>query len=178
MFNRQPYNRGKFNVSSATISSNNGIALLKLRAVLVSAQQTISASGQASMKLSGLSDGTIVRYAAGSCLFTLGSYADGTKVFIVEAEDAALVMPMQATKQQLSGEQVMRFEDLVLRPGDELVIDTCDMTVTLNGENAMEFFAADSEFITLLNGENIIEYNDESDTRNISFDIIWKDRWL
>ncbi len=177
MFNRQPYNRGKFNVPSVVISSNSGIALMKLRAVLVSAQQTISASGQASMKLSGLSDGTIVRYAAGSCLLTLGSYADRTKVFIVEAEDAALVMLTQATP-QLSGEQVMRFEDLVLRPGDELVINTCDLTVTLNGENAMEFFAADSEFITLLNGENTIEYNDESESREISFDIIWKDRWL
>ena len=177
MFNRQPYNRGKFNVPSVTISSNNGIATLKLGAVPVSAQRTISASGQASMKLSGLSDGTIVRYAAGSCLLTLDGYADGTKVFIVEAEDAALVMLTQAT-QQLSGEHVMRFEDLVLRPGDELVINTCDLTVTLNSENAMEFFAADSEFITLLNGENTIEYNDESESREISFDIIWKDRWL
>ncbi len=177
MFNRQPYNRGKFNVPSAAISSNSGIALLKLGAVPVSVQRTISASGQSSLKLSGLSDGTIVRYAAGSCLFTLGSYADGTKVFIVEAEDATLVMLTQAT-QQLSGEQIMRFEDLVLQPGDELVINTCDLTVTLNGQNAMEYFAADSEFITLLNGENIIEYNDESGTRNVSFDIIWKDRWL
>lgn len=150
---------------------------MKLGAVPVGGQRTISASGQASMKLNGFSDGTIVRYATSSCLFTLGSYADGTKVFIVEAEDAALVMLTQAT-QQLSGEQVMRFEDLVLRPGDELVINTCDLTVTLNGENAMEFFSADSEFITLLNGENVIEYNDESGTRNVSFDIIWKDRWL
>jgi len=177
MFNRQPFNRGKFNVPSAAISSNSGIALLKLGTIPVDVQRTISANGQASMKLSGLSDGTIVRYAAGSCLFTLGSYADGTKVFIVEAEDAALVMLTQAT-QQLSGEQVMRFEDLVLKPGDELVINTCDLTVTLNGQNAMEYFAADSEFITLLNGENTIEYNDESESREISFDIIWKDRWL
>lgn len=177
MFNRQPFNRGKFNVPSAAISSNSGIALLKLGAIPVSAQRTISANGQASMKLSGLSDGTIVRYAAGSCLFTLGSFANGTKVFIVEAEDAALVMLTQATH-QLSGEQMMRFEDLALRPGDELVINTCDLTVTLNGQNAMEYFAADSEFITLLNGENTIEYNDESESREISFDIIWKDRWL
>ena len=177
MFNRQPFNRGKFNVPSAAISSNSGIALLKLEAVPVSAQRTISASGQASMKLSGLSDGTIVRYAAGSCLFTLGSFANGTKVFIVEAEDAALVMLTQAVH-QLSGEQMMRFEDLALRPGDELVINTCDLTVTLNGQNAMEYFAADSEFITLLNGENTIEYNDESGARKISFDMIWKDRWL
>lgn len=177
MFNRQPYNRGKFNAPLTVTSSNSGIALLKLGTIPVDVQRTISASGQASMKLSGLSDGAIVRYAAGSCLFTLGSFANGTKVFIVEAEDATLVMLTQAVH-QLSGEHVMRFEDLVLCPGDELVINTCDLTVTLNGLNAMEYFAADSEFITLLNGKNIIEYNDESGTRNISFDIIWKDRWL
>lgn len=177
MFNRQPFNRGKFNVPSAAISSNSGIALLKLGTIPVDVQRTISANGQASMKLSGLSDGTIVRYAAGSCLFTLGSFANGTKVFIVATEDATLVMLTQAVH-QLSGEQVMRFEDLVLQPGDELLINTCDLTVTLNGQNAMEYFAADSEFITLLNGENTIEYNDESESREISFDIIWKDRWL
>lgn len=177
MFNRQPYNRGKFNAPSVAISSNSGIALLKLGTMPVDVQRTISASGQTSMKLNGFSDGTIVRYAAGSCLFALGSFANGTKVFIVEAEGAALVMLTQATH-QLSGEQMMRFEDLALRPGDELVINTCDLTVTLNGQNAMEYFAADSEFITLLNGENTIEYNDESGDRKISFDIIWKDRWL
>ena len=114
MFNRQPYNRGKFNAPLTVTSSNSGIALLKLGTIPVDVQRTISASGQASMKLSGLSDGTIVRYAAGSCLFTLGSFANGTKVFIVEAEDAALVMLTQATH-QLSGEQMMRFEDLALR---------------------------------------------------------------
>jgi len=177
MFGRQPYNRGKFNVSIVAVSGNSGIAVLKLGAIPVSAQRTINASGQASMKLDGLSDGTIVKYMSGGCQLILGSFANGTKVYIVEAEDAALVMLTQATH-QLSGEQVMRFEDLVLRPGDELVINTCDLTVTLNGQNAMEYFAADSEFITLLNGENTIEYNDESGAREISFDIIWKDRWL
>lgn len=182
MFNRQPYNRGKFNVPSVAVSSNSGIALLILEAIPVNAQRTISASGRADMKLDGVSDGTIIKYAAGSCLFILGSFANGTKAFIVETEDATLVMLTQATH-QLSGEQVMRFEDrdgnpLILKPGDELVINTCEMTVTINGQNAMEFFAADSEFITLLNGENTIEYNDGSGARKISFDIIWKDRWL
>ena len=129
------------------------------------------------MKLGSNADGTIVKYAAASSALALGGMADGTKVFIVEAGEAALVVLAQAIH-QISGEQVMRFEGLVLKPGDELVINTCDMTVTLNGQNAMEFFSADSEFITLLNGENILEYNDESDERNISFDIIWKDRWL
>lgn len=177
MFNRQPYNRGKFNAPLTVTSSNSGIALLKLEAIPVSAQRTISASGQASMKLGSLTDGTIIKYSTASAVLTMSGVADGTKVFIVSAGTAALVIMTQATH-QLSGEQMMRFEDLSLRPGDELVINTCDLTVTLNGLNAMEYFAADSEFITLLNGKNIIEYNDESGTRNISFDIIWKDRWL
>ncbi len=177
MFNRQPYNREKFNAPLTVTSSNSGIALLKLEAIPVSAQRTISASGQASMKLGSLTDGTIIKYSTASAVLTMSGVADGTKVFIVSAGTAALVIMTQATH-QLSGEQMMRFEDLSLRPGDELVINTCDLTVTLNGLNAMEYFAADSEFITLLKGKNIIEYNDESGTRNISFDIIWKDRWL
>lgn len=178
MFNRQPFNRGKYNIPSSTISGNSGIALLKLGTIPVNAERTISASGQTGLKLGSVADGTIVKYAAiASSVLVMDNIADGTKVFIVEAGEATLVIQSQAIH-QISGEQVMRFEGLVLRPGDELVINTGDMTVTLNGKNAMEFFAADSEFITLLNGENIIEYNDESGTRNISFDIIWKDRWL
>lgn len=177
MFNRQPYNRGKFNVPSAAISSNSGIALLKLEAVPVSTQRTISASGQASLKLGSLTDGTIIKYSTASAVLTMSGAANGAKVFIVDAGAAALVM-LTEVNHQISGEQVMRFEGLVLRPGDELVINTCDMTITLNGENAMAYFSADSEFITLFNGLNTLEYNDGSNSRNISFDVVWKDRWL
>lgn len=177
MFNRQPFNRGKFNVPSVAVSSNSGISLLKLGAIPVSAQRTISASGKASLKLGSLTDGTIIKYSTASAVLTMSGAANGAKVLIVDAGAATLVMLTEANH-QISGEQVMRFEDLVLKPGDELVINTRDLTVTLNGLNAMEYFAADSEFITLLNGENTIEYNDESGARKISFDIIWKDRWL
>lgn len=177
MFNRQPFNRGKFNVPNASIAGNSGIALLKFDAIPVNAERTISATGQTNLKLGSFGDGTLVKYATTSCALALGSYSNGTKVFIVEAGMATLVMLTQAT-QKISGVQVMRFEGLVLKPGDELIINTGDMTVTLNGQNAMEFFSADSEFITLLHGENTIEYNDASGTRKISFDIIWKDRWL
>lgn len=177
MFNRQPFNRGKFNIPSTIISGNSGIALMKSDAPPVNAQRTINASGQASMKMGGSSEGTIVKYSAASSTLVMVSKADGTKVFIVESGMASIIMLTQATN-QISGEQVIRFEDLVLKPGDELVINTSDMTVILNGQNAMEFFSADSEFITLLHGENTIEYNDASNARNISFDIIWKDRWL
>lgn len=177
MFNRQPYNRGKFNVPSAAVSSNSGIALLKLGTTPVNVQRTISAAGQATLQMNGIIDGTVVRYATAIGQVILGSFANGTKVFIMDAGTASLVLLTQAN-QQLSGEQTMRLEGLVLQPGDELVINTCDMTVTLNGQNAMEFFTADSEFITLLHGLNTIEYNDESGSRNISFDILWKDRWI
>lgn len=177
MFNRQPLNRGKFNVPSAAVTSNSGIAILKLEAAPVSAQHIISAHGQTGLKLGSDAVGTVVKYAAAISPLALTGLANGTKVFIVEAGTAYLVMATQANH-QISGEQVMRLEGLVLKPGDELIINTCEMTVTLNGQNAMEYFSADSEFIRLLNGLNTLEYNDASNSRNISFDIIWKDRWL
>lgn len=177
MFNRQPYNRGKFNAPLTVTSSNSGIALLKLGVIPLDAERTINASGQTDLKLGSLADRALVKYTAASCALIMDSLAEGAKSLIVDAGSAVLVMFTQATH-QVSGEQAMRLEGLVLHPGDELVINTGDMTVTLNGQNAMQYFSADSEFITLLNGENILEYNDESTSRDISFDIIWKDRWL
>ena len=80
--------------------------------------------------------------------------------------------------QVLAGESVITLEGITLKPGDELIINTCDMTVTINGQNAMEYFSNDSDFFTLLNGLNTLIYNDSNSSRNISFDVIWKDRWL
>jgi len=86
--------------------------------------------------------------------------------------------------QLIQGEAVINLRDdqtgtwLILAPGGELIIDTEEMTVTVNSENGMEYFSMDSDFFKLLSGENIIVYSDASDTRDVLVDIIWKDRWL
>ena len=65
-----------------------------------------------------------------------------------------------------------------IRTCDELVIDTCEMTVSVNGQNMMKFVSNDSEFFSLLPGDNEIIYTDGVTTRKVSIDILWKDRWV
>lgn len=177
MFNRQPYNRGKFNVPSTQAVGNSGIALMVMGANPISASRIISAIGSASMQLDDVTVGTNIKYNNGITGLVMDSHADGTKTFVASSDVSTLVMGTQAS-QVLSGEEVIVLEGLTLKPGDELIINTCDMTVTLNGQNAMQYFSNDSSFFTLLSGLNTVEYNDGSASRNIMFDIIWKDRWL
>jgi len=84
----------------------------------------------------------------------------------------------------IQGEAVINLRDdqtntwLALAPGDELIINTDEMTVTVNGQNGMRYFSMDSDFFKLLSGENKIVYSDTSGSRDVLVDIIWKDRWL
>lgn len=176
MFNRQPFNRGKFNISTSA-AGNSGLAIMLLGVNSVQPSVIISASGVANLSLKQESDATVLRYSSGSSQIILDTQAEGTKVFIVEGGTSNIRMET-AANQVLAGESVIRLEGIILKPGDELVINTYDMTVTLNGQNAMEYFSDDSEFFNLLNGINTIIYNDGNDERDVSFDIIWKDRWL
>ena len=59
--------------------------------------------------------------------------------------------------------------------GDELIIDTEHMTVTLNGANIIDRVSDDSAFFKLQPGENdiIVEGGTTADVK-----ILWKDRWL
>ncbi|SKB36203.1 Phage tail protein [Acetoanaerobium noterae] len=178
MFNRQPFNRGKFNVSSIQTTGASGLAQMSLSTPLVSASKIISAGGISNLSLKSLSEATINKYSpASTAAMTMGYTANGTKAFIVACDDANMVLGASAS-QTLSGEQVIKLDNLVLKPGEELIINTCDMTVTLNGQNAMQYFSSDSDFISLLNGLNTLIYSDSNASRKAMFDVIWKDRWL
>ena len=177
MFNRQPYNRGKFNVSSALSTSANGIGLMVMNSNAVNSNKIITANGHANLYMKDNAEGTNIKYNSGITALVLDSFSDATKRFIVSSEVSSLVLGTEAN-QTLSGESVIDLEGIILRPGEELVINTMDMTVTINGQNAMEYFSNDSNFFNLLNGLNTLIYNDINGSRNISFDVIWKDRWL
>lgn len=177
MFNGQPFNRGKFNVSSTQSLGANGIALMVMGANSVPASKIISANGIAGLNMKSNADGTNTKYNTGATALVLDTYANATKRFIAESGVSTLVMNTEAS-QTLSGEELINLEGIILKPGDELIINTCDMTVTINGQNAMQYFSNDSDFISLLSGINTLEYNDSNSSRNVSFDVIWKDRWL
>ena len=177
MFNRQPFNRGKFNVSSSSTIGNSGIGLMVMKVNPIPASKVISAMGSTKLVMNEDVIGTIAKYDNGVSELLLDNHGEGTKVFIVDGNISNLVMKTEAN-QLLSGESVITLEGINLKPGDELVINTCDMTITINGQNAMEYFSDDSEFFNLLSGLNTLIYSDSNSSRNISFDVIWKDRWL
>lgn len=76
------------------------------------------------------------------------------------------------------GYSTIELPRLVVPPNGDLVIDTEEMTVTLNGEDVTRYFGSDSEFFKLKPGENIVIYEDSVQNRNISYKILWKDLWL
>lgn len=177
MFNRQPFNRGKFNVSTTQSIGNSGIGLMIMKSNPISSTKIISAKGISNLIMSQDNIGTTVKYDKGTSSMALDSKVEGTKVYIVTSDISSMMLNTEAN-QSLAGESIITLEGISLKPGDELIINTCDMTVTINGQNAMEYFSNDSEFFTLLNGINALVYSDSNSSRNISFDVIWKDRWL
>ncbi len=69
----------------------------------------------------------------------------------------------------------LTLDGLNLMPGDELIIDSETMTVTVNGQNVLPLMKRGSEFIKLLPGANEIEFNGDG---KASIFAVWKDRWL
>ena len=60
--------------------------------------------------------------------------------------------------------------------GDRLVIDTRNLTVTLNGENALHLLGGD--FFDLVLGNNKITYTDASDNRNVLMRVTHRDKFV
>lgn len=72
----------------------------------------------------------------------------------------------------------LNLPNITLKPGQKLVINTKEMTVTIDGENAIYLLDSDSDFFSLMPGENVITYVDGSDDRTALLRTIWKDVWL
>lgn len=177
--NRRPFNRSAFNrQGTAETVGNSGIALLKLSAIPVFANRDIySLTTESELILSTEAEGANIKYGDAGAELKLTAELTPTKVFIPDAGVSELILTTHAS-QSVQGEAVISLEDLILSPGDELIINTCDMTVTLNGQNGAQYFSDDSEFFALLSGQNTIIYTDGNTSRDVVLDIIWKDRWL
>ncbi len=74
--------------------------------------------------------------------------------------------------------EYLKLTDLVMRVGDELVINTDEMTVTLNGQNAIQYLSMDSEFFLLNPHENDIIYTSNNANDKTDIKILWKDAYL
>lgn len=77
----------------------------------------------------------------------------------------------------LLGESYLEINNIDLKPGEEVEIDMCNLTVTKNGENALHLMSNDGDFFDFLIGENGVDIVAEG-AGNIQVDAYWKDKWL
>lgn len=179
MFNRSSFNKTAFNSSSSTGSSGNVVNFkatiqsvsnaFALRfnnkvaySAVISAYAAAFADYTAGVKFSAVVNGMGRAY---STRYIRGRYMGGGVVVFGDAFAVAL-----------SGydEEVMRFVGLSMMKGDELIIDTYNMTVTINGQNAIDKITDDSVFFFIEKGASITV--EPQGTADIT--VLWKDRWL
>lgn len=173
MYNRTPYNRTQYNrkarfvfewTATASAESGSGGTLLIIRYLAGAAEAETSASGEVVRVLLFTSEVEAVAEAIGDYIRTLFFEGDAT------AEATA-----SGTGVSTYGQEVMVVENVNMVAGDELIIDTEHMTVTLNGVNIIDRVSDASVFFKLMSGVNdiIVEGGTTADIR-----ILWKDRWL
>ena len=172
------FNVGKFNVKSTSVFSVTGVGDVTIDSavsrVLVEKYTGKTESGividsnatyyTEVVGLNGTANVEFDSYALASNL-TYGSPANADIVFDGHAVGSLL------------GEDYVEIRGLVLRPGQEVEIDMCNLTVTVNGENAMHLMSTEGDFFDFLIGNNDIDI-EAIGAGSVQVDTYWKDRWL
>ncbi len=153
MYNRTPYNRTQYNRKARFVFEWTATANAE------------SGSGGALL---------VIRYLAGTAEAVAEAIGDYIRTLFFEG-DAIAEANASGTGVSTYGQEVMVVEGVNMVAGDELIIDTEHMTVTLNGVNIVDRVSDSSVFFKLMSGVNdiIVEGGTTADIR-----ILWKDRWL
>ena len=168
-FNRAGYNRadiGEFIWSAEAFGQSGAAAYIVVTRRLVGSASAIADA-----------NGDIIRIFAMQGDISAESSATGQIIRIRSFNSAVEAIGYaKATGLVSYGTEILAFNnELILQPGDELIIDTDAMTVTLNGENAVAHVTDDSIFFKLAPGNSTLNFagGEQADIR-----ILWKDRWL
>lgn len=179
MFNTQKFNLGKFNVPSSNVASASGNAsaiggMTGLSYVICAGQGAFNGiGGMDKANPSRVTPAEVgIMHAISSAS---GQYYNRVEV---TGEQVDGISGMTIKTAEVFGVSIISLADIVLKPGQELVIDTENMTVTIDGENAIHLLSDDSDFFFLAQGENIITYSDNANSRNINLKAMWKNRWV
>lgn len=179
MFNRGQYNNLNYNRGSTLTSPISAYAGMVMKTS--KANHTIHKYDYASsnMAMKSMANGTIEKTASE----TLANMKLNTPIInplVGKYGGTSLAaMIMKATADHiLSGEEIIALDGIILRVGEELEIDTCNMTITINGVNAMKYLEDKSKFFELNQGLNEVIYTDQSEGNQKVIDVLYKDRWL
>lgn len=179
MFNRGQYNNLSYNRGSTLATPISAYAGMIMKTNQVDLIIYKYNSGSSNMAMRSMGNGTVIK-TAGETLADMKIKAPNTIPLIGKYGGSSLAsMIMKATADHiLSGEEIIALNGIVLRAGEELEIDTCNMTITINGVNAMKYLEDKSKFFELNQGLNEVIYTDQSTGRPKTIDVLYKDRWL
>ena len=178
------YNTGKFNIGKFNVKSNNNITLtanseinyftnvedilIQKELGKVGATINYEASSTSMLEIK-LKEATVSE-------INFDASAVATSIILIEDLNSEITFEAEGIG-SLLGEEYIEIKGFVLRPGQEIEINTCDLTATINGENAIHLLTEDGDFFDFLPGENDIKI-DAVGAGSVSIDTYWKDRWL
>jgi len=176
MFNRQPFNLGSFNTTVSTTSLYvSGTAALTMGAS-VDLDAIYRAKGAANIEFGA--DGSVANRviipegeSSDMLIETTGKLTHKKKM---DGQADITLTAGSAGYLTLEGEEI-ELASLVLEPNDELIIDTDNMTITLNGINVLGYISDASSFFTILPGTNTLTVEGGA---SAEVKVLWKDRWL
>ena len=173
MYNRAPYNKTAYNRTTSIVFEWLATANAETdTAAEVKVIRYLDGSAEAITNVSG----AFVRVLMPAALAEAetGSVGDYIRTLFFSAL-AEAVATASGTGVSTYGSVTLIIEGVNMVAGDELIIDTEHMTVTLNGANIIDRVSDESAFFKLQPGENdiIVEGGTTADVK-----ILWKDRWL
>lgn len=173
MFNRSGFNQTPFNrrgVESA-ISYSSALAGVASLDVLMNADMTVAVHLTGEALLTAVYTGDILVAA---------SMTGVASISAVYTRERGLVVPMQgiaSLNANLSRFHIDYIEfDGTFAVGDRIVIDSNTLTVTINGQNALQQTTGD--FFDLALGANKITYTDTAGNRNVILRVTHRDKYV
>lgn len=173
------YNLGKFNIKDSSETSVSASAEINVSAVCkaVNIDKIIKTDRTVNIYI----DSKASAYAE-----VISSRANAAISFDTKAIASNLVFSDRGFSEieilskavaALLGEAYLELNNINLKPGEEIEIDMCNLTVTKNGENALHLMSSDGDFFDFLIGENGVNIVAEG-AGSIQVDAYWKDKWL
>lgn len=115
----------------------------------------------------GASTDTEINYDTSIVFSTITKPAPVTLDVVFDASGVASML----------GQEYIELNGIVLAPGEQLEIDTCALTATINGQNVMHLLSHNGDFFDFFPGANEIEI-EATGAGAVAVDTFWKDKWL